>query len=163
MTTQDTTQHEAQAERQEPTRKPYATPALTVHGTVAQITENIAGAGTDGMSGSRAFCVGPSDRNIKQAFAPVNPQDILSKVVAMPVTAWSYKSEGASVRHIGPMAQDFAAAFGVGDSDKHIHMIDANGVSMAAIQALYAMIQQRDQQIDGLRSELDQIKQRMAN
>ena len=160
MTTQDTQSNETQAERQEPTQKPYSPPILTVHGTVAQITENVGAPNNDGFGGSQ-FLI--SDRNVKQDFAPVNPQDILARVLSVPITAWSYKSEGASVRHIGPMAQDFAAAFGVGDSDKHIHMIDANGVSMAAIQALYAMIQQRDQQIDGLRSELDQIKQRMAN
>ena len=148
---------------QEQIKKPYETPFLIVHGTVAEITQNVGGANSDGPAGSVAFCSAPSDRNIKQNFEAVNGQSILGKIVAMPVTAWSYKTDGASVRHIGPMAQDFAAAFSVGHSDKHIHMVDANGVTMAAIQALYAMIQERDQQIDGLSQELDQLKQRLLN
>ena len=160
MTTQELQSQELKAESQKPTKKLYQTPVLTAHGTVAQITESINPGTADGMAGSQ---FATSDRNAKQNFEAVIPQDILSKIVAMPVTAWSYKAEGTAVRHIGPMAQDFAAAFGVGDSDKHIHMVDANGVTMAAIQALYAMIQQRDQQIDGLRSELEQIKQRVVN
>ena len=35
------------------------------------------------------------------------------------------------------MAQDFAAAFGLGNDDRRINMVDANGVVMVAIQALY--------------------------
>ncbi len=34
------------------------------------------------------------------------------------------------------MAQDFFAAFGLGDSDKAIGTIDADGVDLAAIQGL---------------------------
>ncbi len=152
-------QTESEAQSQEPTKKPYETPSLTVHGTVAQITESVGTQTGDGYIGSQ---IGPSDRNVKQEFAPVDAQDILARLVAVPVTSWAYNSD-ASTRHIGPMAQDFMAAFGVGDSDKHIHMVDANGVAMAAIQALYTLIQERDAQIDGLRRELDSLKQRLAN
>lgn len=57
-----------------------------------------------------------SDRNVKEHFAPVDVQQILETVATLPITSWNYKEENSSVRHIGPMAQDFAAAFGVGDS-----------------------------------------------
>jgi len=42
------------------------------------------------------------------------------------------------VRHVGPMAQDFYVAFGVGADDKHITSIDEDGVALAAIKALHA-------------------------
>ena len=150
---------EAQQQTQEAPKKFYETPTLTVHGTVAQITENVGTVPTDGYIGSQGIV---SDQNIKQGFAPVDPQEILARLVSVPVTSWAYNAD-ASVRHIGPMAQDFMAAFGVGDSDKHIHMVDANGITMAAIQALYKMIEERDAQIDDLRRELDGLKQRLAN
>ena len=56
------------------------------------------------------------------------------------VTEWSYQSEPGAVRHIGPMAQDFYAAFGLGADDRHITAIDADGVALAAIQQLHRML-----------------------
>ena len=55
----------------------------------------------------------------------------------MPITSWSYKAEKPSVRHIGPMAQDFYKAFGLGLDEKHITTIDEGGVALAAIQGLH--------------------------
>jgi hypothetical protein len=45
------------------------------------------------------------------------------------------------VRHVGPMAQDFYAAFGTGVDDRHITSIDEDGVALAAIKALNAKLQ----------------------
>ena len=80
-----------------------------------------------------------SDRNMKKAFSFVSARDVLDKVVELPVTTWRFKSEDDSIRHIGPMAQDFMAAFGYGVNDTHITATDADGVALAAIQGLYAM------------------------
>jgi hypothetical protein len=77
-----------------------------------------------------------SDRNAKAGFTSVSGDDVLSGLMSIPVTRWHYKFEPPEVQHIGPMAQDFKAAFGVGTDDKHIFQIDADGVSFAAIQAL---------------------------
>ena len=55
----------------------------------------------------------------------------------MPITSWSYKAEKPSVRHIGPMAQDFYKAFGLGLDDKHITHDRRGGRRLAAIQGLY--------------------------
>jgi hypothetical protein len=77
-----------------------------------------------------------SDVNRKHLFQPVNAEQLLDKVGALPIQSWSYKADTASVRHIGPTAQDFHAAFGLGDTDKAIATVDADGVSLAAIQAL---------------------------
>jgi len=76
-----------------------------------------------------------SDRNAKTDFAALDEDAILAKVASLPVGEWRYKSE-SGVRHVGPMAQDFYATFGVGDDDHHIASIDEDGVALAAIKAL---------------------------
>ncbi len=78
-----------------------------------------------------------SDRNAKTNMAPLDEAAVLDKVAALPITRWSYTSE-RGVRHVGPMAQDFYAAFKVGEDDKHITSIDEDGVALAAIKALHA-------------------------
>ncbi len=78
-----------------------------------------------------------SDRNAKTNIAPLNDETVLAKVAALPISRWSYKTEHG-VRHVGPMAQDFYAAFKVGEDDRHITSIDEDGVALAAIKALHA-------------------------
>ena len=56
-----------------------------------------------------------SDRNAKDRVEPVNPQSVLEKVSRLPINEWSYI--GYDQRHIGPMAQDFHAAFPLNESD----------------------------------------------
>ncbi|WP_298295275.1 tail fiber domain-containing protein [uncultured Litoreibacter sp.] len=78
-----------------------------------------------------------SDRNNKIGIVPVDSDEILEKVSALPVSTWTYKGDAdTGVYHIGPMAQDFYAAFGTGHTDKGISSIDAAGVALAAIQSL---------------------------
>jgi uncharacterized protein YceH (UPF0502 family) len=55
----------------------------------------------------------------------------------VPVSKWSYRSQDDSIRHIGPMAQDFYRAFGIGEDRKHIDSVDADGVALAAIKGLH--------------------------
>jgi trimeric autotransporter adhesin len=78
-----------------------------------------------------------SDRNVKTNIVPLDDATVLDKIAALPISRWSYKSE-RGVRHVGPMAQDFYAAFEVGEDDKHITSIDEDGVALAAIKALHA-------------------------
>jgi hypothetical protein len=80
-----------------------------------------------------------SDRNLKTNVARIDDAAVLEKVAALPIERWSYKSE-RGVRHVGPMAQDFYAAFKVGEDDKHITSIDEDGVALAAIKALHARV-----------------------
>jgi hypothetical protein len=77
-----------------------------------------------------------SDRNAKTDIVPIDDASVLAKVAALPIDAWSYKSD-RGVRHLGPMAQDFFAAFGTGVDDLHITSIDEDGVALAAIKALH--------------------------
>ncbi len=87
-----------------------------------------------------------SDRCAKEDFEPINPGEILDKVTALPLTTWKYKSQDAHIRHLGPMAQDFKAAFGVGESDTGITSVDADGVALAAIQGLNQKVESETQQ-----------------
>ncbi len=107
-------------------------------------------------------CLIPSDRHIKEDFSSVDADEILRKVGEMPIEYWSYTDRDHGVRHIGPMAQDFHAAFNVGDSDRHIHMVDANGVNLASIQALYRGLLDKDQRIQQLESDLSVIKEKLG-
>jgi hypothetical protein len=82
---------------------------------------------------------------------PVNGYEILEKLAGLPISSWNYVFDEATVRHLGPMAQDFAAAFGLGNDDKVINMVDANGVVMVAIQALYRRVQALEAEVEALR------------
>jgi hypothetical protein len=79
-----------------------------------------------------------SDRRAKTGIVPVDVAVVLAKVAALPVREWSYAAQGGGVRHVGPMAQDFKAAFGLGEDDRHIATIDEGGIALAAIQGLHA-------------------------
>ncbi len=77
-----------------------------------------------------------SDRNVKTGIEQVDETRILAALATMPVSEWSYVAQGTGIRHLGPMAQDFRAAFGLGEDDKHISTVDEEGVALAAIKAL---------------------------
>jgi hypothetical protein len=82
-----------------------------------------------------------SDRHVKTAIEAIDPTVILDQVVGLPISTWSYIAQGTGIRHIGPMAQDFMAAFEVGETDTGITTIDADGVALAAIQGLNAKLE----------------------
>lgn len=90
--------------------------------------------------GSSAWGVA-SDRESKTEDAPVDTQRVLERLVSIPITTWRWNAEEAGSLHMGPMAQDFHAAFGLGDSDKRIVTVDADGVALAAIQGLNAKLE----------------------
>jgi hypothetical protein len=94
-----------------------------------------------------------SDRNLKANFLPVNGQQVLAQVAALPITTWNYKVDASTIRHIGPMAQDFYAAFNVGDDNTHLTPIDESGVAFAAIQGLNQIAQAQAKEITSLKSE----------
>ena len=73
----------------------------------------------------------------KRLHGDVNTSDVLQKVASLPLHRWSYKTQDESIQHIGPTAQDFYTAFGLGESDTTINTLDPDGVALAAIQALY--------------------------
>ncbi|MGB1250267.1 MAG: tail fiber domain-containing protein [Candidatus Promineifilaceae bacterium] len=92
-----------------------------------------AGVSVPGGSGSWATL---SDVNAKARFKEIDSADILASIAQMPIKTWSYKTQDNDVRHMGPTAQDFHAAFGLGENDTTINTVDADGIALAAIQAL---------------------------
>lgn len=74
---------------------------------------------------------------------------------------YSLKSQDPSVRHIGVVAQDFAT-FGCGESDTAINAQDADGVMMAAIQALYAENQSLKAENATQQAQIDALEARIA-
>jgi trimeric autotransporter adhesin len=79
---------------------------------------------------------------------------VLRKVVALPITEWNYKTlQGA--RHLGPVAQDFRAAFGLGTDDKGISTVDADGVALAAIQGLHRQVEAGDRRAEDRLRQLE--------
>ena len=86
-----------------------------------------------------------SDINRKELITPIEPHNILEKIIDLPISEWSYLDD--AVRHIGPMAQDFHAAFGVGKNETTISTIDADGVALAGIQALYEKTERESREI----------------
>jgi hypothetical protein len=81
---------------------------------------------------------------------PVSAEDILARLTRLPISVWTYGYDHDSVRHLGPMAQDFAAAFGLGDNDRRINLVDANGVVMAALQALTRRVGELEAEVSRL-------------
>ena len=98
-----------------------------------------------------------SDRNAKANFQRVDASDVLAKVAAMPVMTWNYKTQAEEIRHIGPTAQDFRAAFGVGETDTGITTVDADGVALAAIQGLVEELKARDKTIEELKAKSEKV------
>ena len=103
--------------------------------------------------------VNASDQNRKTDFESVDPRDILEKLSELPVRKWRYTNEVAGVKHLGPTAQDFQAAFGLGMDDKAIGTIDADGVALAAIQGLNHKLVERDVEIRQLKQRLERLEQ----
>lgn len=104
-----------------------------------------------------------SDRAAKTSIQDVDNSRILAKVARLPVSEWSYSAQGTRVRHIGPMAQDFRTAFGLGEDDRHISTIDEEGVALSAIKALKAELSDKERQIAELRSHGQQSDERLGS
>ncbi|MGO8929762.1 MAG: tail fiber domain-containing protein [Limisphaerales bacterium] len=99
-----------------------------------------------------------SDRDAKENFTAVNAREVLAKVASLPVTEWNYKTDSKAVQHIGPMAQDFQAAFQLGTDNKHISVVDEGGVALAAIQGLNQKLNEKDAEIQKLEKKLDELQ-----
>jgi len=101
-----------------------------------------------------------SDRNKKENFSTINEDELLNKVLALPITRWNYKGEAVNIQHIGPMAQDFYKAFMLNNDSLGITTIDEGGVAFAAIQALNQKLETENGR---LKSELAEIQQNEKN
>jgi hypothetical protein len=100
--------------------------------------------------------------NLNQTQSVVDGAETLERLSQVPISTWSVKSQGETVRHIGPLAQDFYSAFGLGEDDQRIATIDLDGVALSAIQGLHAQNQALQAENAVMRSEVDDLKARVA-
>jgi hypothetical protein len=104
-----------------------------------------------------------SDRNAKRDLTPVDDAALLQRLDAMPMYRWRYNAEPSGALHLGPVAQDFHTAFGLGDSDRRIVDVDASGVALAALKALQARVAQREALIGERARQLDALRARVQD
>lgn len=93
-----------------------------------------------------------SDARKKTAFRAIDAESVLAKISAMPILEWSYRAQDTSIRHVGPTAQDFRVAFGLGESDTTITSVDIDGINLLAAQALV----RRTTELQSVNSQLQQ-------
>ena len=102
-----------------------------------------------------------SNKALKYGIRSVDGKDILYRLAQMPISRWSYQSEEPKIEHLGPMAQDFYDAFGLGEDNKHISTVDADGVAMAAIQGLHEIVQEKEGRIFKLEQRNADLEERL--
>jgi len=102
-----------------------------------------------------------SSRKLKDDLGPVDGSALLSLLSGLPIHTWRYLTEPEDVRHIGPMAEDFYATFGLSTDPHHLSIVDTNGVALAAVQELHNQLQAKDREIDELRSRLLALEDRL--
>lgn len=96
-----------------------------------------------------------SSREFKQSFQAIDTQLVLQRLLAMPITRWRYQGDDG-IEHLGPVAEDFRAAFGLGHDPRYIGSVDADGVALAAIQGLNAKLESENA---ALRAEIAALRE----
>jgi hypothetical protein len=94
-----------------------------------------AGGGGSAASAAAAGGILGSSREIKNFVSELDASEVLELVQGLDVEAWNYKEDQAHETHIGPYAEDFQLATGLGDG-KTIDTRDLVGILMLAVQAL---------------------------
>jgi trimeric autotransporter adhesin len=98
-----------------------------------------------------------SSRAAKRNVESVDPETVLDGVEDLEIHTWEFRHDGTG-RHVGPMAEEFAETFGLGDDGESIATIDAEGVALAAIQGLSRKLDERDERIAGLEERLSALE-----
>ena len=98
----------------------------------------------------------------KENFEPLDPLQVLAVVDEMPITSWNFKADAPDVRHVGPMAQDFYEAFGLGIDEEHISPLDVSSVALVAIQGLNEVVQEKEAQINALEAQNTELEARLS-
>jgi hypothetical protein len=103
-----------------------------------------------------------SDERTKRDFEAVDPREVLGGVARLPVRTWRFESEAPPVRHLGPTAQDFHRAFGLGSDETSIGLPDANGVALAAIKGLNTKLRAERRRRIVQERRVDRLQDRLA-
>lgn len=114
-----------------------------------------------------------SSREVKDRFGPVDPADVLERLLALPVAEWSFRGDASGARHLGPMAEEFHRLFALGRDGRSVAPLDLSGVAFAAIQGLHRYAVERetrlldrlaeaDAEIEALRGARDELAARLT-
>lgn len=85
----------------------------------------------------------------------------MARLRQLPIQRWSYRAEDPSISHVGPTAQDFYAAFGLGDDERAIGSVDADGIALAAVQALEVRTSKQAAELESLKAENKELCKRL--
>jgi hypothetical protein len=91
------------------------------------------GIGCDLPAGVGAWAC-TSSRLAKEGFERVDGETVLAKLARIPIQRWSYL--GTPAAHVGPTAEDFYGAFGLGQGPTTITTVDADGIALLGVQTL---------------------------
>lgn len=118
------------------------------------------------MIGNTSGWTNISDRNKKENFRPLDGEELLSKIRSMSITEWNYRQSDPSIKYIGPVAQEFHAAFHLGGTDSlGINSISIDGVNMAAVQALEKRtteLREKTAKLEAVESRVVELEARLA-
>jgi hypothetical protein len=110
-----------------------------------------------------------SSRTLKENFRSVSGEDVLKRLKSMPITTWNMTADKSKTKHLGPVAEDFYSAFGLGIGRTTIGMNDIDGVTIAAAKALEArttsmqtQLKAKDEEIAALKKKSGDLEARVA-
>jgi hypothetical protein len=103
-----------------------------------------------------------SDRNVKRNFRDESGERVLAAIAEIPIQSWNYVAGDPAIRHLGPAAQDFYAAFGLGTDDRTIHTVDIAGINLLAVQTLETRTGVLKAQLSALADENRALRARLA-
>jgi hypothetical protein len=103
-----------------------------------------------------------SSREVKHGITSVDGQELLKKLDELEIAEWRYNHTPEG-RHIGPMAEDWHATFGLGTNNKGVAPRDMAGVALAAIQSLRHENRNALAAIQSLRHENRDLQERIKH
>jgi hypothetical protein len=121
--------------------------------TPTHLIQLLGGAYSDGSTWTNS-----SDRNLKENFEPVDGAMIIYLIDQLPINKWNYKTDNATIKHIGPVAQDFYSLFSLGNNDTSISTVDPSGVALVAIKELSKQNKSMKEQIESQKKEIEDLK-----
>jgi hypothetical protein len=102
-----------------------------------------------------------SSRTLKENFEPVDGEDVLSRIRGIPITTWNMIGGEPGVRQLGPVAEDFYAAFPLGLGETTIGMGNIDGVNLAAAKALEARTTHLQAQLDARTAQVQALQKQV--
>lgn len=134
-------------------------PAMLVEDSTGAALMSVADSGDMILAGTLAQL---SREDSKEHFVPVDPKSLLAALKSLNISSWNYKHQSDDQRHLGPMAEAFYAAYGLGTDPEHIATSDMAAVALASSQALLLELEAKDQRINELETRLQQLETLMG-